>query len=220
MNQEKEINAKILKLLDELLVHKKNNQTIDDTLKNKIDSLSNKELVELIQIYSDISKYEGSKEKKEIPEFLLYRMRDYFSKEKAKIQKESLPSIVIQLVQNTINIIQHNLNLNLQVVPIQSYRGNQETKGNKVVLQDYHQEKKVEFSLIPQEETILLSIFIQNITGSLTLKLHKDNYIIDIKHFSNLKNIERINIEDLKKGEYIIDLSGAYNNKFYLKIQG
>jgi hypothetical protein len=182
--------------------------------------LSNKELVELIQIYSDISKYEGSKEKKEIPEFLLYRMRDYFSKEKAKIQKESLPSIVIQLVQNTINIIQHNLNLNLQVVPIQSYRGNQETKGNKVILQDYHQEKKVEFSLIPQEETILLSIFIQNITGSLTLKLHKDNYIIDIKHFSNLKNVERINIEDLKKGEYIIDLSGAYNNKFYLKIQG
>ncbi|GIX41057.1 MAG: hypothetical protein KatS3mg129_0790 [Leptospiraceae bacterium] len=58
----------------------------------------------------------------------------------------------------------------------------------------------------------------QNINGSLTLKLKKDNSIIDIKRFSNLKEKERINIEDLKPGNYVMDLKGSYNKKFHLRI--
>jgi hypothetical protein len=122
---------------------------------------------------------------------------------------------VIHYIKNTLKVIQSSIELNVQEVPISSYRGDN-IKSNKVILKD----KKVEFSFIPQEkDSVMLSIFLENLTGSLTLKLLKENYIIDIKHFSNLNEQERINIEDLTYGNYVLDLKGSYNKKFSFVIQ-
>jgi len=180
---DKEINKKVLKLLDEILNKDFISFDFDHAeLKEKINTLSNQELAELIQLYSEISKYEGSTEKKEVPEFYLYRVKDYFAKKRSLETKEDLPQLVIHYIKNTLKVIQSSIELNVQEVPISSYRGDN-IKSNKVILKD----KKVEFSFIPQEkDSVMLSIFLENLTGSLTLKLLKENYIIDIKHFSNL----------------------------------
>jgi len=62
---DKEINKKVLKLLDEILNKDFISFDFDQPeLKEKINTLSNQELAELIQLYSEISKYEGSTEKK------------------------------------------------------------------------------------------------------------------------------------------------------------
>lgn len=222
MNAKNEQNKKILKLLDELLIQKKDKPNIDQHLIDKINTLSNQDLVELMELYSNIKKYESSKEEKQVPDFYLYRISEYYNKLKS-VQKNtniSLPKIVIRLVENTLSIIDNSLsNLKVETVAIQSYRNNGELKSNKIILEDdIKDNKKIQFSFIPQEQSVLLSIFIQNITGSLTLKLKRSNHIIDIKHFSNLKQEERINLENLKEGDYIIDFSGSYNNKFEFKI--
>ncbi len=221
MNLKKNEENKILKLLDEILIQKKEKRNDSPQLKETINSLSNKELEELLALYSDIIKYESSKETKQVPDFYMYRISDYYQKLKTT-QKHtvSLPYIVIQLFQNTLSIIENSLpNFKVETIPIQTYRNNGELKSNKIMLEDLSDgNKKVEFSFIPQEQSVLLSIFLQNITGNLTLKLKRSNHIIDIKHFSNLKQEERINIENLKKGDYIIDFSGSYTNQFGFKI--
>jgi len=213
---DKEINKKVLKLLDEILNKDFISFDFDHAeLKEKINTLSNQELAELIQLYSEISKYEGSTEKKEVPEFYLYRVKDYYTKKRSLETKGDLPQLVIHYIKNTLKVVQSSIELNVQEIPISSYRGDN-IKSNKVILKD----KKVEFSFIPQEkDSVMLSIFLENLTGSLTLKLLKENYIIDIKHFSNLNEQERINIEDLTYGNYVLDLKGSYNKKFSFVIQ-
>ncbi|GIX41056.1 MAG: hypothetical protein KatS3mg129_0789 [Leptospiraceae bacterium] len=122
MNNDKELNAQVLKLLDELLNQKKQKKPIDDSLKSKINSLSNKELVQLIQLYTDLTKYEDSTEKKEIPEFYLYRVKDYYEKLriKNKQQEEDIAGIVLQFFKNSLKILNYTLDLQVQEVPIQS----------------------------------------------------------------------------------------------------
>ncbi len=212
----KEINKKVLKLLDEILNKDFKSFDFDQPeLKEKINTLSNQELVELIQLYSEISRYEDSTEKKEVPEFYLYRVKDYYAKKRSLETKEDLPQIVIHYIKNTLKVLQNSIEFSVQEVPIASYRGDN-IKSNKVILKD----KKIEFSFIPQEKnSVMLSIFLENLSGSLTLKLLKENYIIDIKHFSNLSEQERINIEDLTYGNYILDLKGSYNQKFRFIIE-
>lgn len=213
-------NTRILALLDELIIQKRYNEDLTK-LQDKINSLSDQDLAELLEIYSSIRKYEYLGEQKQIPEFYLYRISDYYQrlKESQKDTRISLPKIVIRLFDNTLTVIEHSLkNISIQTVPLQTYRNNSEIKGNKVILEEELQDKKIQFSFIPQEQSVLLSIFIQNLTGQLTLKLQRSNHIIDIKHFPELKWEERINIENLKEGEYVLEFSGCYNNKFGFKI--
>ncbi len=218
MENQKE-KSKILKLIDEIFIQKINNKSLTDEQKQKINSLSNKELSYLISLYSNLIQYETSTEQKELPEFYLYRIKDYYRLNKQKEKKASsmIPEIIIKITNNTLNVIENRLqNFKLEIAPIPNFRDS--TKINKILLEDSQQDKKLQISIFPQNDSALLSIFLENVNGYLTLKLRKNNNIIDIKHLSILNLQERINLENLKPAEYILEFSGSYENTLKINI--
>ncbi|MFN3604215.1 MAG: hypothetical protein ACK4UJ_05870 [Leptonema sp. (in: bacteria)] len=217
-------NTKILKLLDEILNKSKQNKELPEDLKNRINSLENEEFLEFIKLYSSIKEYEESTEKKQVPEFYIFRIQDYYNKQKILWDEEknrkSLPQVVIRFIKNQFELIQNSLpELQFATEAIQMNRSNETLKKEKMIWQEtIDNSKKIEYTLIPQENSFLLSINLTNFQGPLTLKLKKDRAIIDIKHFTNIKGQDWILLDNLTFGDYYLYFKGAYNKEYHLKI--
>lgn len=213
-------NPKILKIIDELLNQKKENQSISPELKNKINSLSESDLLEFINLYNNIKRYEESTEKKLVPDFYLFKIKDYYDKQKVFWKEEKLiPAIIIKFVKNQFELLHNSLpELQFATESFQLYRSGSAIQSKKIIWNEEKDNSKIEYSLIPQENSFLLSIYFQNLEGQLTLKVKKENSVIDIMRFSNLKSQERIFLDNLSYGNYYLLFNGAYNKEFQLKI--
>lgn len=221
MFKNKDSNPKVLKILDELFNQKKDNPSISPELKNKINSLSESDFLEFINLYNNIKRYEESVEKKPVPDFYLFKIKDYYDKQKliSKEEEKLIPSIVIKFIKNQFELLHNSLpELQFATESFQIYRSGNTILSKKIIWNEEKDNSKIEYSLIPQENSFLLSIYFQNLEGALTLKLKKENSVIDIKRFSNLKSQERVLLDNLSYGNYSLILRGAYNKEFQLKI--
>ncbi len=204
-----------LGIIDEILYDKK----LNEETKQKLNQLSSSDISELLKEYKDILDFYRV-EKEPVPYLLKQRVSQYFERLSYKSQ-ENLPELVVKYLNQTFEIVKNTLvSFNSELVPLVSVRDREGISTNKVLLVQNIEDKKVEISLIPQREKFLLSFYLRNLTGNLTIKLKENNIVTDIKHFANLSMEERGNFENLKKGNYVVDIRGAYNNKFILKIEG
>lgn len=216
--------SNIYKLLDELLTIERE-KAFSDEIKKKINSLTESEFLEFINLYTSIRKYEESFEKKQVPDFYLFRIQDYYDTQKflwnQQKERKSLPVIVIQFIKNQFELIQNSLpELQFITEPFPIYRSVETIQSKQLKWVDtLDNSQRVEYSLIPQGNAFMLSVYFHNFQGSLTFKLKKENSIIDIKHFSNIKSQDRILVDNLTFGEYYLYFKGIYNKEYNLNIK-
>ncbi len=219
------IKSNIHKLIDKLLYVIEKRSNVSDEIKKNINSLTDSELLELINLYTSCREYEASSEKNPVPEFFLFRIQDYYEKQKLlweqNQKKQSLPTIVLQFIKHQFELLQNPIpEFEFITEPFPIYRSGEVIQSKKINwVENIENSKKVEFSLIPQGNNFMLSVYFHNFQGSLTFKLKKENSIIDIKHFSNIKSQERIFVDELTFGEYYLYFKGIYNKEYYLNIK-
>ncbi|MCS7205259.1 MAG: hypothetical protein NZ853_06140 [Leptospiraceae bacterium] len=207
----------IIKLVDEIL--NSNNEEKLKEIKKQINQLSAKELWELMDIYQAIHRMINSDERLPLPDFYAYQVKEFYQKQLQRQEEKAKNRISLKLLENSIEILSSSLSLPVELIPIPNYRANGLGKSYKVVLRDNQNESLVEYSFIPQQSEVLLSIYFYHVYGALTIKLYRDEEIISQKQISITKEKERINLDNLSKGNYSLEILSTYHQVLHFDIQ-
>lgn len=207
---ERETHLSLLKLVDRFL------QKGDfEIKKEELQKLSPQELSEFITLLR-IHYLMEQEDKVSIPDFYLYKVKEYFQKLKRK-EGINTGRVILKLFPSRLELLENHSSLVTELSQVPVYRGVSMQEKKIITLKE--KELPVMFYFLHQQDSVLLNISLQNLYGPLTVRLYQDDDLVYSYKTMLEEDKHRISIDNLKKGEYHLSLSGAYNQEFMFVIE-